>query len=149
MTLTSKHAAIIREYSDTFRPVEEIAAQFSITAAGLYRILTRNGIPRRAERGIRLRRTEHRSTPRVFPVVSTMHAATGDLIGRRRRTAGGQLDEFARHLGVTKTILRRIEAGTYDPPLSQILAICDKLGLTFEQLAATAASQAKRFQNAV
>lgn len=143
----SRIDGIINAYSETLRPVSEIADEFGITQAGLYGILERYKVPRRAERGINLRKLK--STDQVVHrVISPFHAAVGATLKERRRRVGTTIREFSVEVGLTQVTLRRIEGGTYDWKLSQVQRICSHLKLPIDVMVQTATLQSIRFQNA-
>jgi len=143
----SREQGIIREYSTTLRPVSAIADQFGITQAGLYMILERHNVPRRAERGIFLRKIKS-DNPQVLQVISPLHASVGAVLQHHRRVDGAPIKEFSTQVGLTQTALRRIEGGTYDWKLSQVQRICSQLKLSVDKVFQTASHQSRKFQNA-
>lgn len=140
----ARDQAILQAYREATELVTDIASRHRITQQHLYAILEKYGEPRRAERGIRLQN----GPPSVRPVLSPMHAAVGDLIHTRRRRLFGPVSDFSKKVGLTQMTLRRIEAGTYDWSLSQMMTICELLDVGVEQVIQTAVPNLRRFQNA-
>jgi transcriptional regulator with XRE-family HTH domain len=58
----------------------------------------------------------------------------GALLRSRRREQGESQGEVAAALGVTRQWLARVEAGTGNPDLRQLFALCDHLGLQLTAL---------------